>query len=62
MPAYLDTLNAKFAKAFTTSSFRDNHRVILAADQAYATLVPLLKCLKTECGFDMLAKSAVSTT
>jgi NADH-quinone oxidoreductase subunit C len=53
---YLDTLNAKFAKAFTTSTFRDNNRVILSAEKAYAVLFPLMKCLKTECGFDMLAE------
>jgi len=56
MPAYLDTLNAKFSGAFTTSAFRDNHRVILSAEKSYATLFPLLKCLKTECGFDMLGE------
>lgn len=35
---------------FTTAAFRDNHRVIVAP----AKLFPLLKCLKEECGFDML--------
>ena len=43
---YLDTLNAKFAGAFTTSSFRDNQRVLISADRAPAVLFPLLKCLK----------------
>lgn len=52
MPSYLDTLNAKFPGAFTTSAFRDNQRVIVAADTVFA----LLKCLKEECGFDMLAE------
>ncbi|HVL12202.1 MAG TPA: NADH-quinone oxidoreductase subunit C, partial [Gemmata sp.] len=52
---YLDTLNAKFAGAFTTSAFRDNHRVLVSADKAPEVLFPLLKCLKEECGFDMLA-------
>ncbi|VTT97223.1 nadh dehydrogenase subunit c : NADH-quinone oxidoreductase subunit C OS=Planctomyces limnophilus (strain ATCC 43296 / DSM 3776 / IFAM 1008 / 290) GN=nuoC PE=3 SV=1: Complex1_30kDa [Gemmataceae bacterium] len=56
MPTYLDTLNARFPGAFTTSTFRDNHRVVLSAEKAYATVFPLLKCLKTECGFDMLAE------
>ena len=55
MPGYLDKLNAKFAGAFTTSSFRDNQRVIVPADKV-AVLFPLLKCLKEECGFDMLAE------
>lgn len=58
MPAYLDVLNSRFPGQFTTSEFRDNRRVILAADQAPALLVPVLKCLKEECGFDMLAELA----
>ena len=53
---YLDTLNAKFPGAFTTSEFRDNKRVLLSAEQAPAVLFPLLKCLKEECGFDYLAE------
>ncbi len=56
MPAYLDTLNAKFAGAFTTSEFRDNKRVLVAADKAPTVLFPLLKCLKEECGFDYLCE------
>jgi NADH-quinone oxidoreductase subunit C len=56
MLSYLDTLNAKFAGAFTTSAFRDNRRVIVSADKAPDILFPLLKCLKDECGFDMLAE------
>src|SRR5581483_3132675 len=56
MPPYLDTLNAKFPGAFATSAFRDNQRVIVPADKAPAVLFPLLKCLKDECGFDMLAE------
>ena len=56
MPAYLDILNAKFAQAFTTSTFRDNHRVVVSAARAQAILFPLLKCLKDECGFDFLAE------
>jgi NADH-quinone oxidoreductase subunit C len=36
--------------AFTTSVFRDNHRVLVPADRLY----PLMECLKEECGFDML--------
>ena len=38
---YLDTLNAKFAGAFTTSSFRDNHRVLLASAIAGLGIVQL---------------------
>ncbi len=36
--------------AFTTSQFRDNHRVTVSG----ARLFEVLKCLKEECGFDML--------
>jgi NADH-quinone oxidoreductase subunit C len=56
MPSYLDTLNAKFPEAFTTSTFRDNKRMIVSAEKAATVLFPLLKCLKEECGFDMLAE------
>jgi NADH-quinone oxidoreductase subunit C len=58
MAAYLDVLNAKFPGAFTTSAFRDNTRVVVAADRAPAVLFDLLKCLKDECGFDFLADLA----
>src|SRR5215475_13829355 len=54
MATYLDTLNAKFAGLFTTSEFRDNKRVVIAADKAPAVLYGLLKCLKDECGIDFL--------
>jgi NADH-quinone oxidoreductase subunit C len=56
MPTYLEALNANFAGAFTTSTFRDNQRVIVSADKSHQVLFPLLKCLKEECGFDMLAE------
>jgi NADH-quinone oxidoreductase subunit C len=56
MPGYLETLSRKFPGAFTAGEFRDNKRVLLAADKAYETLFPLLKCLKDECGFDMLVE------
>jgi NADH-quinone oxidoreductase subunit C len=36
--------------SFTTSTFRDNQRIIVAPDRLGATL----KCLKEEAGFDML--------
>ncbi len=38
--------------SFQTGQFRDNKRVIVAADR----LFDVLKCLKEECGFDMLAE------
>jgi NADH-quinone oxidoreductase subunit C len=38
--------------AFTTSAFRDNHRVLVPAERLY----PFMECLKEECGFDMLAE------
>jgi NADH-quinone oxidoreductase subunit C len=54
MPTYLDTLTAKFpAGTFSTSEFRDNKRIVLAADKVPAQLFNLLKTLK-ECGFDFL--------
>src|SRR6478672_12850227 len=56
MPTYLDTLNQKLAGAFTTSTFRDNQRVIVSAEKAPEVLFPLLKCLKEECGFDMMCE------
>jgi NADH-quinone oxidoreductase subunit C len=52
----LDTLNAKFPGAFTTSAFRDNVRVLIDAERAPAVLFPLLQYLKEECGFDFLAE------
>jgi NADH-quinone oxidoreductase subunit C len=56
MPSYLDILSGKFSGAFTTSTFRDNHRVVVSAEKSPSVLVPLLKCLKDDCGFDMLAE------
>lgn len=58
MPGYLEALNAKFPGAFTTSEFRGNKRVSIAADKAPAVLFELLKCLKDECGFDFLCDVA----
>ncbi len=55
---YLETLNAKFPGAFTTSEFRDNKRVLVNAEQAPQVLFALLECLKNECGFDMLSDVA----
>jgi NADH-quinone oxidoreductase subunit C len=56
MPSYLDILSGKFSGAFTTSTFRDNHRVVVSAEKSPSVLVPLLKCLKDDCAFDMLAE------
>lgn len=58
MPSYLNTLNARFAGLFSTGEFRDNRRVMVAADKAPAVLYGLLKCLKDECGFDFLCDVA----
>ena len=58
MPAYLETLTAKFPGSFTTSEFRDNKRVLVPADKASAVLFDLMRCLKEECGFDFLADVA----
>jgi NADH-quinone oxidoreductase subunit C len=55
---YLDTLSAKFPGAVTTSEFRDNKRVVVAAEKAPAVLYDLLACLKDECGFDYLCDVA----
>jgi NADH-quinone oxidoreductase subunit C len=50
---YEDTLGQRFgADSFSTSQFRDNRRVIVAPER----LLAFLKCLKEECGFDMLAE------
>ena len=58
MPADLDELARRFPGSFTTSSFRDNDRVVLSADQSAAVLLDLLRCLKHDCGFDFLADIA----
>src|SRR5260370_13437175 len=50
--ATLAKLKAKFGDGFATSEFRDNFRVTVAPDK----LFELLKCLKEDCGFDMLAE------
>jgi NADH-quinone oxidoreductase subunit C len=52
----LDKLSAKFAGEFTTSTFRDNTRVCLDAERAPRVLFALMKFLKQDCGFDMLAE------
>jgi len=51
--AYEETLKQRLGPdSFTTGQFRDNRRVIVAAERVFA----VLKCLKEECGFDMLAE------
>ena len=47
----LANLKSKFGDGFSTTAFRDNLRVIVAPEKVY----DLLKCLKVECGLDMLA-------
>jgi NADH-quinone oxidoreductase subunit C len=48
---YQDTLGQRFGpESFTETEFRDNKRVVVAADK----VGEFLKCLKDECGFDML--------
>jgi len=51
--SYETTLTEHFgADGFTTSQFRDNKRIIVTAERVFE----VLKCLKEECGFDMLAE------
>jgi NADH-quinone oxidoreductase subunit C len=48
---YETVLQERFgAGSFTTTTFRDNRRVIVPAERVYA----VLECLKQECGFDLL--------
>ena len=50
---YETVLRERFgADSFSTSEFRDNKRVIVPP----ARVFDFLKCLKEECGFDMLAE------
>jgi NADH-quinone oxidoreductase subunit C len=53
----LDTLNARFPRAFTASVFRGQQRVSVAADRT-DVLFDLLKSLKEESGFDFLCDVA----
>jgi NADH-quinone oxidoreductase subunit C len=47
------TLQSRFdAGSLQMSQFRDNKRVVVGADRVFE----VLKCLKEECGFDMLAE------
>lgn len=58
MPTYLEVLSTRFPGAFTTSVFKDNHRVVLDAEAAPRVLFDLLRCLKDECGFNYLVDVA----
>ena len=50
--SFEDTLKTRFgADGFTASTFRDNRRLVVAREQIFA----VLECLKTACGFDLLA-------
>src|SRR5438552_2547965 len=49
--SYAAVLTDRFgADSFTTSEFRDNHRLHVPAARLYA----FLECLQEACGFDML--------
>ncbi|MBY0512528.1 MAG: NADH-quinone oxidoreductase subunit C [Gemmataceae bacterium] len=50
MPTWMVTLTAKLPGGFTTSTFRDNRRVVVPPGRVRA----VLECLKAECGFDYL--------
>src|SRR5437016_5406781 len=50
---YKTLLTERFgADSFQLSPFRDNQRIIVSADRIF----PVLKCLKEQCGFDLLAE------
>lgn len=55
---YLETITLKFPGGFTTSEFRGQHRVLIDAEKSPALLFDLMKCLKSECGFDFLCDIA----
>ncbi len=49
----LNKLRERFgADGFTTSEFRDNHRLIVPVERVYS----VLEYLKVSCGFDLLAE------
>jgi NADH-quinone oxidoreductase subunit C len=55
MSSYLSILEQRFGqRSFSTSRFRDNERIRVAAE----CLFDFMKVLKDECGFDMLAEIA----
>jgi NADH-quinone oxidoreductase subunit C len=50
---YEEKLRERFGpESFTTSEFRDNRRLIVPRERTF----DVLRCLKDECGFDMLAE------
>jgi len=49
----LETLTLKFPEAFTTSEFRGQRRVHIGTEKT-GQLFDMMKCLKSECGFDFL--------
>ncbi len=55
MSGYVDVLKARLGEGvINTSEFRDNNRLHVAAEQ----LFDVMKVLKEQCGFDMLADIA----
>jgi NADH-quinone oxidoreductase subunit C len=50
--ATLAKLKERFAEGFAASTFRDNFRIIVPVEEVFN----VLKCLKDECGFDMLTE------
>jgi NADH-quinone oxidoreductase subunit C len=51
--AIINKLREKFGiDGFTTSDFRDNHRIIAPAERVFG----VLEVLKGQCGFDLLAE------
>lgn len=48
--SYEDTLRQRFGEELSFNAFRDNRRVIAPQAKVFA----VLKCLKEDCGFDML--------
>ena len=49
--AAVDVLRKRLGEGtFTTAQFRDNRRIVAPADRVFE----FLRCLKEECGFDLL--------
>jgi NADH-quinone oxidoreductase subunit C len=50
---YLEKLRERFGPdGYTASDFRDNHRIVVPKERIF----DFLKCLKEDCGFNMLAE------
>lgn len=58
MPADLDAIAKSYPDAVTVGSFRDNRRLLLAAERVEDVLLPLMTALKAEHGFDLLSDVA----